>query len=469
MVRADEESWLEAGTIFERALADAGDDPRLRRSIEQGLGYVCLFSGDLAESRTHAAAALAAAEISEEPAALAESLGSLGFVEFVLGTGVGTALAERGVTLERQLADWPYALILRPSFGFAQILKYSDHLAEARVRFLALLDEARERGEEHAVVPLLYHLGELECRAGDWEAAAKYARESVEAAEQTSMLFFAGMAKYADALVAAHLGHGRAARAAAEEGLALSERAGVVLTTILNLGALGFLELSLGNPGDALRHLDRASDLARDMGVGDPGYFHLVPDRVESLVEVGRLDEAEALITPFGDRAAKYDRPWALATAARGHGLLEGGRGNVESALTSISRSLVHHERLGQPFELARTLLAQGRILRRSKQRRAARDALRTALEIFDGLGAGLWALKAREELARIGGRAPGIDELTPTEKSVASLAAEGKTNREIADRLFLTVRTVEWNLSKVYRKLRVRSRTELAGSVPET
>jgi DNA-binding NarL/FixJ family response regulator len=90
----------------------------------------------------------------------------------------------------------------------------------------------------------------------------------------------------------------------------------------------------------------------------------------------------------------------------------------------------------------------------------------RAALETFDGLGARLWAGKTREELARIGGRAPWVSGLTPTEKSVASLAAKGMTNREIADHLFLTVRTVEWNLSKVYRKLQIRSRTELARSV---
>jgi DNA-binding CsgD family transcriptional regulator len=463
MVRADEESWLEAGSLFERALIDAGDDPSLRRITEQGLGYVHLFCGDLSGSRAHATAALAAAEASGEPAALAESLSSLGFVEFVLGNGIGSDLIERGKALEEQLETWPSALILRPSFTFAQILKYTDRLVEAGTQFRALLEVAKDRGQEHAVGALLYHLAELECRVGDWDAAARHAAESVAAAEQTGMLFFAGMADYAHALVAAHLGDAAAARAAGERGLAVSGRTGVVLTTILNLGALGFLELSLGEASRALGYLGKAADLASEMNVGDPGYFHFLPDQAEALVELGRLDEAEALIKSFEERGAKHDRPWAMATAARCVALLEAAPGDFLAATRSISRAMQEHERLGQPFELGRTLLSQGRINRRAKQKRAAREALSQALETFDGLGAILWARKAREELGRIGGRSPGVAALTPTEQMVASLAAKGMTNREIADHLFLTVRTVEWNLSKVYRKLQVRSRTELA------
>jgi len=97
------------------------------------------------------------------------------------------------------------------------------------------------------------------------------------------------------------------------------------------------------------------------------------------------------------------------------------------------------------------------------KRRREAREALEAALEIFDALGTPLWAAQVREALARIGGRAPGRDALTPTEHRVAALVAEGRTNREVATELFVTVRTVESNLTRVYAKLGVRSRTELA------
>jgi DNA-binding CsgD family transcriptional regulator len=468
MVRADEAGWPDGAKLFERALADAGDDPALRRTIEQGLGYACLFGGDLAGSSAHAGEALLAAEASGEPAPLAESLGALSFVEFVLGKGVRSDHLDRGIALEEQLGSWPNALVLRPSFCAAQILKYTDRLSEARVRFLGLLELARGEGEENAVPSLLYHLAELECRAGDWHTAARHATESAEVAAQTGTRFYAGMADYAGSLVAALRGDVTAARAAGERGLAASERTGVRLATILNLGVLGFLELSLGSPAAALEHLGRASELATQIGIGEPGFFHLLPDQVEALVEVGRLDEAEAVLTPFEERGAALDRTWAIATGARCRGLLEGARGATEMALGSLSRSLEELDGSGYPFESARSLLAQGRVYRRGKQRRAARDSLGRALEVFDGLGATLWAAKTREELGRIGGRASGVAGLTPTEERVASLAADGMTNREIADNLFLTVRTVEWNLSKVYRKLQVRSRTELARAVRE-
>ncbi len=115
------------------------------------------------------------------------------------------------------------------------------------------------------------------------------------------------------------------------------------------------------------------------------------------------------------------------------------------------------------PFERARTLLALGSTRRRAKRRRAARESLDEALAIFEELGARLWSEKAREELARIGGRPKPTGDLTPTERRVAALVAEGRSNKEAAAALFVTVKTVESNLSRVYAKLGVRSRAELA------
>jgi DNA-binding CsgD family transcriptional regulator len=115
----------------------------------------------------------------------------------------------------------------------------------------------------------------------------------------------------------------------------------------------------------------------------------------------------------------------------------------------------------GEPFEKARTLLALGALQRRDKQKRAARDSITRAAEAFAGLGARLWVARADAELERVGGRAGG-DELTATERRVAELIASGRTYREAADELFISPKTVQWNLSKVYRKLGIRSRAEL-------
>jgi DNA-binding NarL/FixJ family response regulator len=126
-----------------------------------------------------------------------------------------------------------------------------------------------------------------------------------------------------------------------------------------------------------------------------------------------------------------------------------------------------HHEHLEMPFERARSLLVLGRILRRRNERRSAREALARALAEFERLGAPLWAEKARGEIARVPVRKAPAD-LTPTEEKIARLAADGLTNREVAERAFVSAKTVEANLARVYDKLGVRSRAELGRVMAE-
>jgi DNA-binding CsgD family transcriptional regulator len=142
--------------------------------------------------------------------------------------------------------------------------------------------------------------------------------------------------------------------------------------------------------------------------------------------------------------------------------LLEAARGNDAKAQDSLDAALREHEGLGQPFELARTLLVAGSIHRRARRKAEARRCLTEAAMLFNDLGARLWSERAGVELARISGRAPGGSGLTPTERRVAELVAAGSSNREVADHLFITVRTVETNLTRIYQKLGVRSRTQL-------
>ena len=464
---ADTEGWRGAWAVFEAARGEAGDDRALRARVEQNLGYAWLFRGDLAAAERHARAALQLAEELQEPRVMAEAFGHYPFVEFLLGRGVDQELLDRGIALEGHLEGVFKSHVIRASFVRAQLLKFTDRLDEARRTFTELLGDAAAHGVETPIPEMRYHLAELECRAGNWDTAMEHARESRAAFQrQQAGASLLSEGHFAVGLVEAHLGRADSARLEALEGLRVTEAAGEIILLIPNLSVLGFLELSLGRPAEADAYLSRAVELERAMGVREPAYFRVVPDEVEALVALGRLDEAEALLAPFEEAGKNLDRAWTIATGARCRALVLAARGDLDGASAAADEAVRVHDHLPLPFELGRTLLVRGTVERRAKRKREARDTLTKALEVFEWLGAALWADKARAELARIGGRALSSMDLTPTEARVAELVAAGSTNREAADALFVSIHTVEANLKRIYRKLGIRSRTELASAL---
>ena len=265
------------------------------------------------------------------------------------------------------------------------------------------------------------------------------------------------------AVIAAHQGRIEEARDRSERALALAEAEDIRIAQSGHCWVLGFLDLSLGDAAAALGYLERAWEIRDSVSVLEPGFRLELADTLEALIAVGELAEAERKLVTWEQRARALDRSWALAITARCRALLLAAQGDLVGAQAGFERALAEHARTQDPFQHARTLLAQGVTQRRAKQRGAARLTLEQALAIFERLGAPLWAEKARSELARIGGRAPSRGELTEAERRIAALVAEGRTNREVAAALFVTEHTVEGVLTRVYRKLGVRSRTELA------
>jgi DNA-binding CsgD family transcriptional regulator len=227
----------------------------------------------------------------------------------------------------------------------------------------------------------------------------------------------------------------------------------------------GVIELFRGNHAGAVESLRPLRELAAGLGIENPTPLQFHPDLIEALIETGDADTAEPIVTWLEERGRAVGHPWAIAAGDRCRGLLAAVLGDVDGALphlrlaVRVSRGIAGE----RPLEYARALLQLGATLRRAKKRREAREALVPALELFDEVGAAVWAERAAAELARIPGRAPASGELTETERRVAELVADGLSNKEVAARLFVTVRTVEANLTKVYAKLGVRSRTELA------
>ncbi len=449
--------------LLAEALAEAGDDAALKAQIHVDLAVLARTSaGHVRAAEPHARAAVELAEELGDPSLLARALVVLGMTEFLLGRGIRTETMNRAIALEESARSLGAGE--RPRTWLAIQLMCAGDLDRARAMLEDLRQLAIERGDQGGLNYPLFYLSWLECRAGNWERASGYGDEGYRSVLETGDMEGEPALLFAKALVAAHLGQVDEARESAQQGLALAERVAHREISIQNLSVLGFLELSLGNAEKAHRFLARATELLRASGIGEPGLFSFPPDAIEALIALGDLDEAQSLLAWFEGQGRKLDRAWALATAARCRGLLAETKGDREGALACLQEALKQHERVRQPFEHARTLLALGAVERRAGKKRAARESLEQSLAIFDRLEARLWSERARSELGRIGGRnAPGAGVLSATERQIADLVAAGRTNHEVAEALHLSTKTVAWNLSKIYRKLGVRSRTELA------
>lgn len=450
--------------LFGEALVHAGSDDRLRVEARQALAFTAMLGGEIPDALGHARAALALAQRLADPRMLALAECCVGLNEFLSGRGFDRGRFERAAEVTDQLDEMPFEWL--PAYTHAGVATMADDLDAARSLYEQLAHVAAVHGDERATPTLLFATSELECRAGNWARATQLAIEAVERSRQVGLGTLRAWALHAQALVQAHIGMVDAARAAATEGLGVARAAGAIAQVTRIIATLGFLELSLGNPAAANSHLGPLSALIASVGLAEPGVVRFMPNQIEALIALGDLDGATGLLTVFQRRARELDRISARAAAARCQALLDAARADFAEARASAAEALAQHARLNEPFELGRTLLVQGVIERRAKRRAAAREALTKALELFDSLGAALWAEKAAAELARIPGRTPAATALSESERRVACLAAEGLSNKEIAARLFVTVRTVEAHLSKTYAKLGVRSRTGLAGKV---
>jgi DNA-binding CsgD family transcriptional regulator len=456
-----DDSW---DRLFTQATAEAGDDLALRAQIESQHGHGRGLGGDFAGWERHAQAAVELAEAGGDGAQLLQALTQLGTVRMFRGHGVQHELMARALALASSAGE--VAIEQRSTLELGMQLLYADEFDQARRLLQAEAVRALEHGSVEARNDALLLLTEVEVRTGNWPLADQYASEYLELARQMDISANEPAALYARALVDAHLGRVEAARTAAERGSVRAAAMGDEIFRVQNECVLGFLELSLGDPARAHARLGPLVGALGAMGVGEPTIFPVLPDEIEALIGLGDLDQAEPLIEELHAQGQVLDRAWALASAARGRGLLAAARGDPQDALVHFQRALQEHQRVTRPFELARTLRAQGMVLRRDKHKTAAKSALEQALGSFERLGAPLWAQATKAELDRVGLRpaAPvGASGMTAAEARVAELVAAGRTNREVAGELFMSPKTVEAHLSRIYRKLGVRSRAELA------
>jgi len=453
--------WAEQ--LYTEAASHAGDDARIQVRVEGGLAWCAHLAGDLPRAEVHSRAAVKLAEqLGDEPM-LATTLANHSFIEFLMGRGYPAADMSRALELQAR-SDRFMPIFSRPSWINGMLQGWSGNLEAAISQLWQARAQAEERGDESALPLFASQLAYMSQRAGRMAEADAYADEAEERVLETGQDEERQFSLAARALVDAHFGRVDAARRAIEEGLALSAF-GSVSARFELLTTRGFLDMSLADPVGAMTSFDSLMGEVPAAGFNDPSLpFRYQGDAAEALIELGRLDEAQALVDWLDERGRTLDRPAALATAARCSALIQAARGDTGGAMDTIGMAVVQQQRVGEPFELGRTLLAKGTIARRGRHRRLARESIEAALGIFQGLGASLWVTRAQAEGARIGGRAPSGDTLTTAERQIAALIAEGLTNRETAARLFVTVHTVEAALVRVYAKLGVRSRSELAG-----
>lgn len=436
------------------ALAEAEGALRAEILAEMASSAATGSVGDLPTAHEWAKDALALARACGDRELMAPCVIALAFVESMLGRDASGLLDE--IT--------PEGARLQPLFDHPDRVRavawmWRGDLRRARGLFEQLQALAHDREEEFSQAIFALHLFELALRRGD-------GNELAAAAERLLLLIEPfdegpGIGHRARAALAALRGH---AETAAEEAAAAAGSPGDSREwhTLEARRCVGLAALLAGDAARAAEALGGAERRAAEAGVGDPGVFPLDADLAEALVALGRLDDAEERVSRLERAAAEQGHAWAAATGARARGLLLAARGDNAGAEGKLLEALDRHRDLDLPLDEGRARLALGTLYRRLRRRREARELLEAAAARFEALAVPPLAARAREELARISGRRTASG-LTATEQRVAELVAEGLTNKQVAERLVVSVAAVEAHLTRIYAKLGLRRRTELA------
>ena len=388
------------------------------------------------------------------------------------GAGLAIALAFSGrsadaaaIIASRTADEWlrtfPEEPILLTELGAAHII--TDRVDEAQLLLDSVIAGARQVTALGTLAYALQAACWLAAETGRWLDAWAMGTESVALSEEIGSVIDAAWSQSALALVAAFQGRDDGCRAFAAQVDAAARTVGSVELTTMASTALGLLALARGDAAGAVDLLERVRQIAREHGHHQSYGGAWLPDLVEAYLRDGRRDQAEELLAGVPEWRPRDALVWGAAAEARCRGLLA----DAAHFGAHFDRALTLHAQTHNPFERARTELCYGERLRRARRRAEARPHLREAHLAFERLGAEPWAALAAAELEATGmvvesSGPPALASLTPHELRVASIVASGVTNHEVASRLFVTPKTVEYHLRSIYRKLGIRSRSEL-------
>ncbi len=464
-VRLLDDSFPEAVALLEGALDEAVDDPAVLVPTLVTLSFALFNAGRLDASAQRVDEAVARARGAGRSDLLSQALGMRAMVRLLQGSGLDEAGIRRALELEHQQANIPFAL--RPSVHNAILRSCTGELDWAHDELTALRKRCIDHGQEGELMLVAFHGVLVDIWRGQFAEAALIAEDTMQLAQQLGGDLPLSAALTGRALLAAYQGRVEDARSDIAEARAANLRCGSDRLGEWPSTALGFLEVSLGEYRAAL---DAVGPLLRKVGM-EPKVTEIIaasfiPDAVEAMVALDQLEPAEQLVSAFERNGARLRRDWMLAMGGRGRGMILAARGDVAAAVDAVERAMTAHEHMPMPFERARTQLLLGQLQRRQRLKDASAESLHAALETFERLGTPLWADRARTEVGRVrrGGGCKGA--LSPSERRVAELAASGMTNRNIAAAMYISPKTVESNLARIYAKLGIHSRAELGRHV---
>ncbi|MFE5513747.1 AAA family ATPase [Streptomyces sp. NPDC056529] len=454
--------------MYVHAMEDSEGDTALRAAVQLRLAvkYV-LADGDPHRSRTAAVESAALAASMGDPRTAAQALTVQARMERALGSPDADAVLAQARALE--LAERPLGIRNAAQILTIRHALFDDRLVEARDELGALLPLVQRRGSVEDAIELFRTLAEIESRIGPCAAALAHAGQSLALTLEAGLS--PGPAWYALAL--AETAGGSFARAAsyARRSVQASEEEGDRVFLSRSRYALGRVQLVNGDVAAALETLRRVQADERAQSTVDPSMLRWHEELAEALLANDAADEALALLAEVRPVAERLGRSTVLLGCDRAYALCLAAEGRTDEAAELLTRTAGEFGRAGLPLERGRALIALARVERRRRRRSAAQGALHEAASVFERAGAAPWLALAGETPAGEGPAGgpgseeavPALSSLTEAELRLARLVGQGASNQEAAAKLYLSVKTVEARLTRIYQKLDVRSRAQLA------
>lgn len=445
--------------LFADALHEAAGHPDLTAQILVRQAIWANVNGDPDRACAQAARAASLARSAGDTATTAMALTMQARIQRILGRPQAETTLGHALSLPRSTH---IPVNARPEQLSARHAIFDDRLDEARSALLPLLVEAERTGDAEATVDVLRSLAEVEIRAGRCGLALDYAGRALSLTDRAAL--DPAPTCYTSALVEGTASCTDSALAHARRGADTSRREDNKVFLSRNLFVLGHLLLVTGRPKEALEALEEVRTLEKRQQVRDPSVLRWHADLAQALISLGYLDQARKLLTDTRRTATDLDRSCVLPVLDRSQALLEATLGNYDAAADLLTAAADHLRHL--PIEHGRTLLALSHTERRGRRRASARTAAQSAADLFSTHQAHPWieaATRTLHQLEPVPAHSSTLPCLTSAEQRCVELAASGATNRDIATALTISVKTVEANLTRVYRKLGIHSRVQLA------